>query len=761
MVLTTRATRHKSSETRAPGKGDPAIVDPRRRTVLVVGDWIVDENWTVAPERSITSTEPLGIHFRSIVGRQGSVHKLSGAGRVSHTLHHEISKLNQPSTEQIRMVGLGLWAENDTKYLEGLVASTANRYVNPYELSRAPYTAPDNSTDESNIALVNLAPYLKSQEKNEFGTAHAYQVFQRQPNGDLHLALRLDWEYPTARFSSAEGNHSWQLEPDTSHELRQELMKHGPKLEAIVVKCLGKGVLSTDLVKLLTEVFPEVPWFVSTKQGRRAIWLKSLNKKTLRLLFLSSDPLTHESIVQWRAENSRPSYEAVSYLEEVLDEYHGFLDPNEGAIVAMPSPLSLFALYADTNTPKPRCFRTSSVFPKGRKEVAKRLGNASVVFGNLVADILLTNNPFDSTLKLAAERTYEWRIGEEEQLAGEQQGPEPNVNPADQFNYETADPWEECMLQWKESRRGLGIVRAAGGQLCFDLWRGMSAVHRYVALTRTRRSAASRLYGIVKSFAQAQPPPEEASSCLLMDAPGRGKSALVKALAEPLDMEFRLIDLSQMNDRDDLLNRFDGIVTDQAESKRRFLVFVDEIDSDGGRWYSQFLAPLESGYYVRGGNRFHIEPCVWVFAGSTRRDAAADNAKGTKLPDLKSRLTHGEIQLSNSQKKNEESHGQAEERLERVYIAVSLLRQLFPNLKYVTPGVLFAFYSITTSIEIRGIRHLVHQVKRIEGNAIYARNLSFLTDNPDLGKRLPLKKAFRSEAGITDVDDDTLVLIRE
>jgi len=716
----------------------------KQKTILVVGDWVVDENWTVAPDRSITSTEPLGISYRSIVGRSGSVHSLSGAGRVARVLH-EAREGNQEGNQ---VVGLGLWAKADGKYLKSLFATDASSNNNPYELSST--TQRDEPlVPETGVTLVNLADYYpEPQSGEEFCTTHGYQVFQGQPNGDLHLALRLDWERPTAPFSDAERNLAWHLDPKAVG-LRDRLSEFKSSIDAIVVKCLGKGVISNALVQLLKDVFPRTPWFVSSKQGRLASWLTTLNKETLQLLFLSSSALAREAVVQWRVGNSLPSYEAVSYLSEILNEYRSHLVPNNSAIVATPSQLSLLALYANANAGKD-FNKAFSICSQELEKMATRIGKASVLFGNLVADILLMQNQnFASTLHQAAERTYEWGLGEEKRLLG--------ATATRRFDYEIkVIPWEQSTREWTESRTGLGIVKGNDGKLCFDLWRGMSAVHGYVALTNIRRNAASRLYKIVKSFVETQPLPERASSCLLMDAPGRGKSALARGLGKTLELEFRLIDLSQMSERADLLNRLDGIVTDQAEVKRRFLVFVDEIDSDDGRWYGQFLAPLESGYYVRGGNRFHIKPCFWVFAGSTGRAVATDRV--TKLADLKSRLTDGEIPLS---KPKMESQEEAEERLERTYIAVSILRELFPNLQYVTPGVLFAFYQIDPSVEIRRIRHLVHKVKKIEGNAILARNVSFIADDPGLGKLLPLCEAFKAKAGLIGDDVEPLVLLRD
>ena len=282
--------------------------------------------------------------------------------------------------------------------------------------------------------------------------------------------------------------------------------------------------------------------------------------------------------------------------------------------------------------------------------------------------------------------------------------------------------WKQCEREWTESRTGLGIITIItennDSRPVFQSWRGLSAARNYIALTKQRRDAASYLYRLVDSFINRQSAPERSISCLLVDKPGSGKSALIEGIATSLNADWRKIDLSQMAQRADLITRLDALATDQANSPRPLLVFVDEIDDDGGNWYGQFLLPLEASMYVREGNAVYLRPCVWVFAGSGKQPA-----QGSKFDDFKSRLTDGELTLAavGGREADEQL-----ERLERVYVAVTLLHQRFPHVTHISLGVLRTFWRISPGVEMRRVRHLVHKITAVRGSHIRESDVAFI-----------------------------------
>lgn len=161
---------------------------------------------------------------------------------------------------------------------------------------------------------------------------------------------------------------------------------------------------------------------------------------------------------------------------------------------------------------------------------------------------------------------------------------------------------------------------------------------------------------------------------------------------------------------------------------------------------------------MRGGNRFHIRPCVWIFAGSSKTEKVKvegkeEDERVDKFDDFRSRLSDGEIQLSGSPPE------EALERLERVYVAVSFMRERFPDLRRVSAGVLFAFYRIDPSIEVRRIRHLVHKVQNVQENEMLMRNVSFIEREDGLGDLLALRN-FEAVSG-KNIHCHTSLLIRD
>jgi Cdc6-like AAA superfamily ATPase len=106
----------------------------------------------------------------------------------------------------------------------------------------------------------------------------------------------------------------------------------------------------------------------------------------------------------------------------------------------------------------------------------------------------------------------------------------------------------------------------------------MSVIENYVALVETRRNAVLQLYNLTRSFIKPQFTQTNAKSsvsCLLVDAPGRGKTVLVRALAKKLGISYLPFNITEMVNREDIINSFDVIVTTQARDRdRAVLVFV-------------------------------------------------------------------------------------------------------------------------------------------------------------------------------------------
>lgn len=738
----------KESFENSPGQKDTPLSKKKAKNVLVVGDWVVDENWTVAAHQSPTATEPVGSHFRSIVARDAAVFSFCGAGRVARALYW----MNRYKAEgqayvpakdpHLNIFGLGIWAVGDGQNLRSFFRPGSTEGSNPYQLlgkhlvkAEERLTASGDALELDGVELINLASVVDAKSREPLCTTRIYRVFRTLQDEKLEMVQRIDWELPAAEFKK-HGHREyreWTINQDSGVEELLSKGLHGTEIDAIVVKCLGKGVVSDKLVAILKRRFPEAEWYVSSKLGVPQ-WLDCIKgpgpTDRLKLLFLPPIPMANvEQVPEWFMSNGLISREAEAYIQtKIIGENLS------SAVVIMPRGLSIIALNIDEKKRWQVCTHFNSEFDR----LTERIGKASIFFASLVANSLI-GAPFDLSIMRSLDKALLWRQNEERRLSkGNPEAKETAYDPdLSSGGLEELKPrwrirgseWEEDKRCWYESRHGLGIITSGDSsrnkRYRFELWRGMSVIEDYVALVETRRDAVRQLYNLARSFINPRYTQNESRtsvSCMLVDSPGRGKTVLVRSLAKKLGISFLPFNITEMVNREDIINSFDVIVTTQARERGRpVLVFIDEIDALlNGPVFDLFLAPLEDGVYVRGGNRFRIDPCIWIFAGTK-------SLKGVegKASDFVSRLTNGEITLADSIQEAGSQNPTMDHlrRLERVYVGVNMLRTRYRDLRYVTAGVLLYFYRVNPGVSMRKIRHFVEKIRDVEYAKVSQRNL--------------------------------------
>jgi hypothetical protein len=173
----------------------------------------------------------------------------------------------------------------------------------------------------------------------------------------------------------------------------------------------------------------------------------------------------------------------------------------------------------------------------------------------------------------------------------------------------------------------------------------------------------------------------------------------------------------------DILDCFDTIVTTQAQNREEaILVFFDEINAtlQGQHVYDTFLAPLEESIYVRAGKTFHVDPCIWVFAGTERPhkpEEGPQRDKTTKASDFESRLSIPPLNIKFDDKEKDEA------RIEGVYLGAVLLKSMFPDVRKVSEKVLTVFHNLYPTLETRGLRHFVKSFVDIQYGEIVSKNV--------------------------------------
>jgi hypothetical protein len=222
----------------------------------------------------------------------------------------------------------------------------------------------------------------------------------------------------------------------------------------------------------------------------------------------------------------------------------------------------------------------------------------------------------------------------------------------------------------------------------------MTEVRNYVCIDSSKRDALRKIVNEVEVFKSGN----GSRSCMMIAPPGSGKSLLAQLIAKDHGLYFLEFNITQMISKADILDCFDVMLTTQFGNRgKQLLVFVDEIDAglQNDAVYDTFLAPLEGGIYRRAGKTFPIEPCFWLFAGTTD-PTKSDNKKAS---DFVSRLTIKPVEMI---------RGATDEyRLENVYLGAAILRAEFLDVHEVSTHVLELFRKLDKKMSVRELRRFI------------------------------------------------------
>jgi len=300
----------------------------------------------------------------------------------------------------------------------------------------------------------------------------------------------------------------------------------------------------------------------------------------------------------------------------------------------------------------------------------------------------------------------------------------------------------------KEAHTKLAIVELSNHLKCIQLFHATSEVEGYVSLVNSRKMAIRKLVGEIRKFVNLHESGSEELrnvSALINGSPGDGKTYLVSKIAEMFNMNKVYINITQMSTKADIFDSFLQIATEQAMSnKRPIIVVVDEINAtiQNQSVYDVFLSPLEEGIYISGNHQLKLSPCAWIFCGTDKADDTRDTGKASKASDFQSRLTlrkpctlsglrdsgdsfkqRGSLTGVNSQTKRGEWLVTPDFRTENVYRGVSMIRQQYSDVEFVSEKVLAAFYSLPESVGNRDIKYFVRSFRDIRYGTVTSHHL--------------------------------------
>lgn len=694
------------------------------KTILVVGDWVVDEHWVTGIHRSPTASRSGRAHYRALHFASSSVQAFCGTGRTATILHR-----TQSDTEKFcQIIGVGLWHQDDTDVLAAMLDPITHQAQTPHRITRHHRDGVERGK------LFNLSELLTvgkgaTQQEHTHGTTRVMRIYQNT-GAKIELLQRVDWELPVPS-----GQNVWVTDESilNDSDLDKYLGRKDTKICAVVIKDICKGVISPALIRWLVNKVGAVPWFVSTKAWNPD-WLRELQEVDVRLLVIpqvaAQRAIRRGEVNCWITRSGHASKEALDEIDKIGKQ---FSKAPRLIIVTLPDGLSVLARdWARSGDKKKRVgIAQTEVEPR---PLAQDVSMASVFFPAAVANLLRNEDiPLERLLKSAIHFTQEWMSYEVERLERPQDWDptkEPVVKPDSKEEYSGLGRWENFKWEqekndWTQALSSYGIIKTDGNKR-IELWRVMTEVDDYVCCIKSNRDVLQALVKELTAFTAGGE--RQHRSCMLIASPGSGKTYLMSRLAKSIGLRFLSFNITQMISRGDLLDCFDTIVTSQAQNREEpVLVFVDEVNAKlgGQRVYDAFLAPLEEGVYIRGGKTFHIDPCVWVFAGTrhpTTKDEA-NHAQDDKTSDFVSRLTLAPLDLRMDSQERLSPAEEMEVRVEKVYLGVSLLRSAFPDVTKVSEKVLKAFHLLPNNLAVRELKHFVKSFVDIQYGAVLARNV--------------------------------------
>ena len=806
----------KKSKTKASEKGKDGKT--KLTSVLVVGDWVVDEHLVVGEHRSPYGSRRGELHTRVLNSDNSSVLSLSGAGQVATILHQATLK----DKKKFHILGVGVWYKGDDYGLKSMLdpQNTIGRTL--HQIKQPKFSVQrDIRADLCNLAEGRSKKRKKRHVSFPFSTNHIVRNYTR--DGDiLRLILRADWEQQknTEQAEKLEAKLKQRLITFYAGVKTKKKQDDKPKIDHIFIKDLVKLTVSPKIIEQLHKDYPEAKWYISSKDWNPD-WFKQLPKANVRLILIPQVAAKHairkKSVrsSSWLIHGGHVSGEAMKAIESLAREYplaKIVVLPDGMGLIGRPSYEDLhgndgLAKLKKSYSPKERLEKLEKQIPPIKRSERKcdtsasenkstknrplplncyvqqetklarnheHTSMASVFFPVLATQLIdagdsagkasaKNQEDFQSMLKRSLTYTRSWMDAEVKRLTKMNWNPlhcgfkssdvksnQSGLGRRPSWNW-TKFNWRDEEKCWEDAFKDVGTVCVAGergesreaesacgdkakkkspkkytgkSQKEFQLLRSMTDIENYVCCVTPRRQSLQTLIEETRKFTESNRKNRRHMSYLVIDSPGSGKSYMVNCLSQSLDMRFLEFNITQMLNRNDLLHCFDRIVTYQAQKPDSpLLVFIDEINAvlDRQHVYDAFLAPLQDGIYTRSGNSFNIEPCFWVFAGTEApSDHKSEDAKSEKGSDFESRLTLKKLDMRPDETQPSDIESA---QMEKVYVGVSSIRKVFPDVIFVSEKVLRAFRALRISTGPRDIDRFVRKFEAVQYGRITSANL--------------------------------------
>jgi hypothetical protein len=753
--------------------------------ILVVGDWFIDENWLMAKCDSYHSYNVGDKHYVSLLKRtDGFIMSLCGAASIMRILNgspeEETGEKINILKDDYELIGIGAWNPQDTDLLRCLLCPNLDKKMTttPYLLSgikqplrikktdvnddayECPYiqNSADAKKNECNLKskIMNLIDEKKKQAKECSSTNRLVRIYEGFGSDQAQLRYRFDWQLP--------------IRDDIKNYSIIENID-GKSVKAVVLVDHGYGVIDKTLVEKLLKISPDSSrWYVRSKL-ESPNWLAFLKEKQkpIRLVFTDEQLLNYKYCT--RVWQHGPTVLGRGLLELFgdllgLKTYEDLKPVGSNQKIAENAAIYFeneTAIAASRMKDKNDAVLINLSKPEGEL-MPIRVGRSSVFFASLIYWDLI-NKDLESSMHMACRwalsNAYNWTKDcskawlqeEPSELSGPFEHaiyrpyPENHESPPE-LTYKKS--WDE----WNASSSTLGIVETENGEQQIQIWRAFGTLKNYIYVGGRKRTKINEMIHSIYHYTK-DPKPTYPFNCLFLAEPGWGKSYLAESIAKYFNFEFLSYSIAQMASNKDLIDSLKVIASTQNRTKKRVLVFMDEIDAQIESHYAMglLLGPIWEGSFKIEGNIYSIEPCIWVFASTKPIEKFLEEAKGR---DFLSRINGPIIDLDffpgrsrnrfHNEKDTEKRKDIMKEaamiednkplRIELVYLGVNFLNRLFGPISTIDRAVLEMFYNIMPADGIRSLGIFVSQFKNISRGHVSMENVPKVDGKSELSRHI-------------------------
>lgn len=754
------------------------------KTIVIIGDWFIDENWLVAKHTTYSSSHTGDIHYLSKTAIDKRMISLCGASEIFEVLRSYFNNSNR-----YLFIGYGAWNVKDNDILQCTLCSKdfPNKHFTQYTIKSLPDIIEKKEGNESipicpyNEESCDYNPHLINLAKKEgkISTNRIIRRYEGYGSGIPHLLDRTDWQLPIS-------------DSDLDYRVFNNLKDKN--VAAVVIEDHGKGVINEEsinsLIKVLGAKTKYINWYIRSKMDNPE-WMKILykNKIKIRLKVLDYKLAIYKK-GQRRWQFGKESKELGHASLEILGELtgdsiykHGDIERPEYENNTQRAAILFDENFAITKE-EDKCFNLYK--SPGPKQLIN-IGRTTTFFNALLAQDLMDNaENFGTQCYKALQCAFEWSkvaskawSQENPYFYGDYSKALDSLNRAYRYEippYSYSDLWDK----WNSSSKELGILKIKNEDI-FQLWRGEGALEGYITVGSPKRDAINGLITKVYQF-QAKKTPKYPFNSLLIASPGWGKSFLAKCLAKHFDMHYLEFSLSQMASSKDLVDCFDTICSAQNRIDKKVLVFMDEINCEieGHSAMGLLLSPIWDGTFIRNGKTYQLLPAVWIFASTDPIDELVIPKKGS---DFVSRLNGPVIELDSLATKGSQDLSvplkelkkklvsnpnfypyqdrdyklfdnlDGAFRTEQVYLGVSLVNNIWGPINKIQKDILKLFHKVLPIHGFRSLEFFVSKFHNIQRGIVICSNVPSVENFKELTRHIVLPEYWNKKIPHDNMED--------